>query len=142
MNCERCQIELEDFLYGELSERLANAGTLPMFGFPTRVRALYDRAPRDAGDDQDAQVTDRSLDLAISSFAPGAEVLRDKQLHTAVGFAAWILSNNRATPVENPLGKPHTGAYAYVDGRPTVGVDARTMQETRSESFGAALNWP
>lgn len=88
----------------ELSERLANAGTLPMFGFPTRVRALYSRAPRDAGDDQDAQVTDRSLDLAISSFAPGAEVLRDKQLHTAVGFAAWILSNDRATPVENPLG--------------------------------------
>jgi DEAD/DEAH box helicase domain-containing protein len=88
----------------ELSERLANAGTLPMFGFPTRVRALYARPPRDAGDDQDAQVTDRSLDLAISSFAPGAEVLRDKQLHTAVGFAAWILSNDRATPVENPLG--------------------------------------
>jgi hypothetical protein len=29
----------------ELSERLANAGTLPMFGFPTRVRALYERAP-------------------------------------------------------------------------------------------------
>jgi DEAD/DEAH box helicase domain-containing protein len=88
----------------ELSERLANAGALPMFGFPTRVRALYERAPRDAGDDQDAQVTDRSLDLAISSFAPGAEVLRDKQLHTAVGFAAWILSNDRATPLENPLG--------------------------------------
>jgi DEAD/DEAH box helicase domain-containing protein len=88
----------------ELSERLANAGVLPMFGFPTRVRSLYWRAPRDAGDDQDAQVTDRSLDLAVSSFAPGSEVLRDKQLHTAVGFAAWILSNDRATPVENPLG--------------------------------------
>src|SRR3546814_3512369 len=32
-----------------LSERLANAGVLPMFGFPTRVRYLFHKRPN-AGD--------------------------------------------------------------------------------------------
>ena len=31
------------YLQTELSELLANAGVLPMFGFPTRVRPLYSR---------------------------------------------------------------------------------------------------
>ena len=32
-----------------LSERLANAGVLPMFGFPTRVRYLYHKRPAVGG---------------------------------------------------------------------------------------------
>ena len=34
-------VENPYFVHAELSELLANAGVLPMFGFPTRVRALY-----------------------------------------------------------------------------------------------------
>ena len=36
-------VESPYYLQGELSELLANAGVLPMFGFPTRVRPLYSR---------------------------------------------------------------------------------------------------
>jgi DEAD/DEAH box helicase domain-containing protein len=98
-------VESRAYAHPDLSERLANGGMLPMFGFPTRVRSLYGREPRNLRDDEYAQVADRGLDLAISSFAPGAEVLRDKQLHTCVGFAAWDFHGQRASPVD-PLGPP------------------------------------
>jgi DEAD/DEAH box helicase domain-containing protein len=91
----------------ELSERLANGGVLPMFGFPTRVRSLYWRFPRSRDDQGDAQVADRPLDIAIAAFAPGAEVLRDKELHVCVGLAAWDFAGQRPRPID-PLGPPLT----------------------------------
>lgn len=97
-------VDSRHFLQAELSERLANAGVLPMFGFPTRVRSLYRRRPQGAGDDG-AVVSDRALDMAISSFAPGAEVTKDKQIHVCVGFAAYEV-NARGTFASDPLGDP------------------------------------
>ncbi len=47
------------YIQRELSERLANAGVLPMFGFPTRIRALYGQAPRRLEDEEACQVADR-----------------------------------------------------------------------------------
>ena len=88
---------------GELSERLANAGVLPMFGFPTRVRSLYGRPPGSLGDDASAQVSDRALEMAVSSFSPGSEIARDKQIHVCTGFAAWEFQGRRPRSV-NPLG--------------------------------------
>lgn len=64
-----------------LSERLAHAGLLPMFGFPTRVRQFFTRWPRSGVDSG----IDRPLDLAISTFAPGSQLVRDKNIHTALG---------------------------------------------------------
>ncbi|MFC7278246.1 DEAD/DEAH box helicase [Paractinoplanes rhizophilus] len=90
---------------GELSELLANAGVLPMFGFPTRVRQLYKNSPRDRQQLKDAEVSDRPLDLAIAKFVPGAEVVRDGEIHTAVGFAAYEIKGNAAIAVD-PLGSP------------------------------------
>src|SRR5439155_8788321 len=50
-----------------LSERLANVGLLPMFGFPTRVRFLFHQRPFAAYDwPPEEGVVDRDLDLAIS----------------------------------------------------------------------------
>jgi DEAD/DEAH box helicase domain-containing protein len=92
------------FIQSELSARLATAGLLPMFGFPTRVRPLYSRQPRGSRDDDSAKVSDRSIDMAISSFAPGAEVLRDKSVYVACGFAAWEFRGPRAIPID-PLGQ-------------------------------------
>ena len=89
----------------ELSRTLASGGVLPMFGFPTRVRALYDGAPRSAFGEEYAKVSERDLDMAISSFAPGAEVLRDKRMHLCVGFAAWEFKGNNAVDTD-PLGEP------------------------------------
>lgn len=77
------------YLHHQLSELLAGAGVLPMFGFPTRARKLLRGRPRRLGDEDGLTVSDRPLDMAISSFAPGAQVTKDKQVHTAVGFAAY-----------------------------------------------------
>jgi len=61
-----------------LSERLANAGQLPMFGFPTRVRLLHTKWSNNG-------TIDRDLDTAISQFAPNSETVKDKAVHTACG---------------------------------------------------------
>ncbi|NJL03541.1 MAG: DEAD/DEAH box helicase [Chloroflexaceae bacterium] len=71
-----------------LSERLANAGLLPMFGFPTRVRNLYTRWPSAQPWPPESGTVDRDLDLAISQFAPGSQTVKDKAVHTAVGVVA------------------------------------------------------
>ena len=100
-------LENRAYTHPDLSERLANAGLLPMFGFPTRVRPLYGRAPRSGADIESATVADRDIQLAVSNFAPGSEVVKDKRKHTAVGFAHWIPSRGRAVQVSDPLGIPH-----------------------------------
>jgi DEAD/DEAH box helicase domain-containing protein len=87
----------------ELSELLANAGVVPMFGFPTRVRPLYGRSVYNRGELEERTVTDRALDIAISAFSPGAQVVREGQLHTAVGFAAYDVKGPKAIP-KDPLG--------------------------------------
>ncbi|MEH2229770.1 MAG: DEAD/DEAH box helicase [Nostoc sp.] len=70
----------------KLSERLANAGLLPMFGFPTRVRLLYTRWPSPGSQwPPETGVVDRNLDVAISQFAPGSQTVKDKAVHTACG---------------------------------------------------------
>ena len=78
-----------------LSERLANVGLLPMFGFPTRVRYLFHQRPT-AGYDwpPDEGVVDRDLDLAISQFAPGAETVKDGLIHTSVGVVHYRPQGN------------------------------------------------
>lgn len=69
-----------------LSERLANAGLLPMFGFPTRGRTLFTQWPRQARPwPPETGTIDRDLDVAISQFAPGSQTVKDKQVNTATG---------------------------------------------------------
>jgi hypothetical protein len=81
-----------------LSERLANAGLLPMFGFPTRVRLLYTRWPsRGAQWPPETGIVDRNLDVAISQFAPGSETVKDKAVHTACGVVELYPQGNTIT---------------------------------------------
>ena len=92
------------FIQSELSERLANAAVLPMFGFPSRVRSLYEFAGNGI---DDAIISDRSLDYAIWAYSPGAEVLKDKRVHTACGFVSWSPApGGRVTADPDPLGIP------------------------------------
>jgi hypothetical protein len=77
-----------------LSERLANAGLLPMFGFPSRVRKLYLRKPRYPHEIGDAGI-DRPLEIAVSQFAPGSETVKDKTIYTAVGLVHYCRRNGR-----------------------------------------------
>jgi DEAD/DEAH box helicase domain-containing protein len=87
----------------ELSTRLAYAGLLPMFGFPTRVRQLFDRPLTRGTSPDEGVVSDRALGMAITSYAPGAEVVRDGMVHQAAGFAAYEGIGGGRHSV-NPLG--------------------------------------
>ncbi len=123
----------------DLSERLANAGLLPMFGFPTRVRPLYRRAPEHGRDLEAAKVSDRAIELAISNFAPGSDVIKDKQKHTVIGFGDWTVQRDRAVPVSNPQG----ARRRIVSCKPCGAVQERDEEEndacpvcgTQAESF-------
>lgn len=98
---------VEDLNYPqeELSERLANGGVLPMFGFPTGARSLFGDRIKWKRDIDAAVVTDRDIERAVSYFSPGAEVLRDKKVHVSVGFVAWTFKGSNASAVD-PLGSP------------------------------------
>lgn len=105
-----------------LSEFLAHEGFLPMFGFPSRVRSLYTRWPQSAY----ATGIDRHLDLAISSFAPGSQVVRDKQLHTA-----WGVINTRSGPAFSPPCNQEPFYYALC--RKCRALEARSQEQTASQ---------
>jgi DEAD/DEAH box helicase domain-containing protein len=97
------------FLQDELSERLASRGLLPMFGFPTTVRNLWGGKPRSLTDhdldlDESADIADRQLEMAVSQFAPGSQVVRDKKVHTSAGLAAWSQRWGGVVPHSNPMG--------------------------------------
>ncbi len=94
------------YVQSALSERLANAGLLPMFGFPTRTRYLFHGDPRRSREWPPKETVDRDLDLAISQFAPGAETVKDGVVHAAVGVAHYERRGQQVVPVSDPLGAP------------------------------------
>lgn len=79
-----------------LSERLAHAGLLPMFGFPTDSRPLYTDVPRYARPWPPQQgIIARDVSIAISQFAPGSQTVKDKALHDACGITEFFPYRNR-----------------------------------------------
>lgn len=90
-----------------LSERLASLGILPMFGFPTRVRYLYHDWPRlTHGWPPNRGLIDRQLDIAISQFAPGAQTVKDDELHTSIGVVDYRPYGGDVVAAPDPLGPP------------------------------------
>ena len=87
-----------------LSERLANAGVLPMFGLPTRTRYLFHDRTKQAYPWPPNEVVDRELDIAISQFAPGSETVKDGLIHTAVGVVDYVPASKQVVEAQNPLG--------------------------------------
>ena len=75
-----------------LSELLANAGILPMFGFPTRTRDLIIELDQYSPKIKDS--INRDLDIAISQFTPKGETIRDKKIHMSVGVVSNKLTND------------------------------------------------
>jgi ATP-dependent helicase YprA (DUF1998 family) len=102
------QVAKDDVRYTQLalSERLANAGYLPMFGFPTKTRYLYTERPSEL---PPPNTIDRSLDIAISEFAPGSEIVRDKELLSPIGVVSYQPDGWRAPKEVNGLGKHDNG---------------------------------
>ncbi|WP_419891060.1 DEAD/DEAH box helicase [Paenibacillus xylanexedens] len=89
-----------------LSENLAAAGLLPMFGFPTRVRLLHHsrKSSYTSIQNLDKDTVDRDLEMAINDYSPGSEVVKDKSKHRAAGVAHYWIQGNRVIPEGNPLG--------------------------------------
>jgi DEAD/DEAH box helicase domain-containing protein len=73
-----------EFVAIDLANRLAEAGVLPMYGMPTRVRQLYFSPP--VNGEQNFRSIDRDLDLAIAEFAPKAERIKDKRMLKPIGL--------------------------------------------------------
>lgn len=92
----------------ELSEILSVRGIMPMFGFPTRSRELYSKALKWKTQLERNTVSDRELEMAISAYSPGAQIVRDGLIHTIAGFAAYSVKGREAFPDPNPIGKQHT----------------------------------
>ena len=66
-----------------------------MFGFPTRARLLYHKQPRNW---PPRQSVDRDLELAVSMFAPGAETVKERTIHTAIGVGHYIRQGHSGRP--------------------------------------------
>lgn len=121
-----------------LSERLANAGLLPMFGFPTRVRVLYTKWPFSRYQLTTGGTVDRDLDIAISQFAPGSQTVKDKAIHTAIGVADIV---PRGTQVEvypgfhPPLDQRVQKIGLCPDCRAVITNDDHTMDEIHYEQM-------
>ncbi|MDX3185411.1 MULTISPECIES: DEAD/DEAH box helicase [Streptomyces] len=108
---------------GPLSQSLAEHGVLPMFGFPTRVRNLHHQKPHGP---ELTDVIDRDIDIAISEWAPGGEVVKDKALHTAVGLVTYEPAGGQWLPGKAPSGD-----------RLTVGICAKCLSVNLQESAHA-----
>lgn len=104
--------------HAALSELLANAGVLPMFGFPTRVRDLYANGTQGISSDA---LSDRPLHQAVSMFAPGAQVVRDGWVYTVDGFASFRGAGS------NPMQVPPLESHVAVDRCENCGVTSRTV---------------
>jgi len=103
-----------------LSERLANAGLLPMFGFPTRVRYLHHARPAKLPPEH---VIDRDDGIAIGQFAPGSEIVKDKLIHRAVGVVHYGL--NRVGKVEERDGRGRVAEVGSCSACGALSVDDR-----------------
>jgi len=90
------------FYADELSQVLATAGILPMFGFPTRERPLFGEFPQSLND-AEATVKSRPLNIALAELVPGAEILVDNKLHQSVGLAHFKPQGSRMVS-QDPLG--------------------------------------
>jgi hypothetical protein len=88
----------------DLSEALAEAGLLPMFGFPTRMRTLFTNSPRRGHPWPPTQTIQRDASIALSTWAPGSEVIKDRARHRVVGIADYRPMGAVAGPVDDPLG--------------------------------------
>jgi hypothetical protein len=90
----------------DLSQRLAEHGLLPMFGFPTQVRHLFTRKPLTSNPWPPPGAIDRDLRIAVSEFAPGNEVVVDKFVYRALGLIGYQpITGRQPRVLPEPLGR-------------------------------------
>lgn len=91
-----------------LANTLADAGILPMYGMPTMIRNLYFDLPSSTNwSFREARTLDRSIEQAITEYAPGSERVLDKRLLNPIGLIGPIYHErgNRWTSNTEPTGE-------------------------------------
>lgn len=89
-NIDKACEDRVNFPQEDLSEKLASAGLLPMFGFPTQLRNLYIKFPNKINT---SDIVSRNLSLSISEFAPGSEIVKDKVVLKSIGVVDYKNKN-------------------------------------------------
>jgi len=89
----------------DLSERLAEFGVLPMFGFPTQSRYLFARRPVNARPWPPQSAVQRDLRMAVSEFAPGNEIVIDKMVYRSIGLIDIYPSRGQLDYYRDPFGE-------------------------------------
>jgi Lhr-like helicase len=107
----------------DLSQRLAEAGLLPMFGFPTRTRTLFHYTPKRW---PPRNLIDRDAGIAISQWAPGSEVVKDKGIRRCVGVAYYRPRGRYVEKDSNPLGWRREIGHCSECGSLDLGTSPRT----------------
>lgn len=97
-------VDSNEYLSNSLSERLANAGHLPMFGFPSNVRYLYEKPLKSHSEKSSI---DREMSIAISTFSPGSQIIKDKKLFSSVGIVGYENSFGKLQEVDGLNLVPH-----------------------------------
>ncbi|MEU6904749.1 DEAD/DEAH box helicase [Streptomyces coeruleorubidus] len=123
----------------DLSQRLAEAGLLPMFGFPTRSRLLYRSIPQKTFPWPPADSVNRDLAVALSKFAPGSETPQDGRLLRSMGVISLVPSGRGVQAAEDPFGPEQLVAMcricSHVD--PQAVVDPETGSAGTCPACGA-----
>ncbi|WP_336705559.1 DEAD/DEAH box helicase [Micrococcus terreus] len=127
----------------DLSQRLAEEGILPMFGFPSKVRNLFLQKPSSSFPWPPDNVIDRDAAMAVSQFAPGSELVRDGRIYPVVGVTSYRPGGGSVITEEEPLGEERLvdicRRCAFVEKKPSgaESVDTPCPQcGAGYESFG------
>ena len=86
---QRAAMEESDRFRG-LAHTLADAGILPMYGMPTAIRSLYFSLPNQPSFGREAKTLDRTLDQAVTEFAPDSSRIWDKRLLLPKGLTGPV----------------------------------------------------
>lgn len=118
--------------HSDLSQRLAEAGLLPMFGFPTRSRLLYRSIPQKTFPWPPADSVNRDLAVALSKFAPGSETPQDGRLLRSRGVVSLVPSGRGVQAAEDPFGPEQLVAMCRICSH----VDPQAAVDLESGSAG------
>ncbi|MGW5433330.1 DEAD/DEAH box helicase [Streptomyces sp. NPDC004059] len=118
--------------HSDLSQRLAEAGLLPMFGFPTRSRLLYRSIPKKTFPWPPADSVNRDLAVALSKFAPGSETPQDGSLLRSMGVVSLVPSGRGVQAAANPFGPEQLVAMCRICSH----VDPQAVLDPQTGSAG------
>lgn len=92
---------------GGLGHALADTGVLPMYGMPSDIRSLFFFLPDQPAHMREPKSLDRTMDQAVTEFAPGSERTWDKRLLSPIGIVGPLrhMHGNRWTSSSEPIGE-------------------------------------